>query len=121
MRRELICTAQLALQLNSPYAKELICAAANKGNDDAGILGAAPFSCNKSRLGKMIRRSLSGSQKPLHSLVTMVQSVKMTIKDFLDQVPEWNRQASEIWEQLRRGELPMFLLQPKASISHLTI
>lgn len=106
--RELICTAQLALQLNSPYAKELICAAANKGNDNAGVLGAAHFLATKAgwendpEVSEWIPKAvaLSDDDGPIW---------KMTLKDFLDQVPEWNRQASEIREQLRRGELAMFL------------
>ena len=34
---------------------------------------------------------------------------KITMKDFLDQKPEWDRRVSEIWEQLSRGDIPMFL------------
>ena len=41
--QELIGAAQLALHLGSPHAKELIFAAADKGNDDAGVLAAAYF------------------------------------------------------------------------------
>ncbi len=106
--RELIRTAQLALQLNSPYARELICAAANKGSDNAGVLGAAHFLAtragweNDPEVSEWIPKAvaLSDDDGPIW---------KMTLKDFLDQVPEWNRRASEIWEQLGRGELPMFL------------
>ena len=106
--RELIRTAQLALQLNSHYAKELICEAANKGNDNAGILGAAHFLATRAGweddpdVSEWIPKAvaLSDADGPIW---------KMTIKDFLDQVPEWNRQASEIWEQLSRGKIPMFL------------
>ena len=106
--RELIRTAQLALQLKSPYAKELIRAAANKGNDNAGVLGAAHFLATRAgweddpEVSEWIPKAvaLSGDDGPIW---------KMTLKDFLDQVPEWNRQASEIWEQLGRGEIPMFL------------
>ena len=106
--RELIRTAQLALQLKSPYAKELIREAANKGNDNAGVLGAAHFLAtradweNDPEVSEWIPKAvaLSDDDGPIW---------KMTLKNFLDQVPEWNRQASEIWEQLRHGELPMFL------------
>ena len=106
--RELIHTAQLALQLNSTYAKELICAAANKGSDNAGVLGAAHFLAtragweNDPEVSQWIPKAvaLSDADGPIW---------KMTIKDLLDQVPEWNRQASEIREQLGRGEIPMFL------------
>lgn len=106
--QELIRTAQLALQLNSPFAKELIFAAANKGNDNADVLGAAYFLATKAGLeddpsvSQWIPKAvaLSDDDGPLW---------KITPKDFLDQVPEWNRRASEIREQLGRGEIPMFL------------
>ena len=106
--QELIRTAQLALQLNSPFAKELIFAVANKGNDNAGVLGAAYFLATRAGLeddpsvSQWIPKAvaLSDDDGPIW---------KITPKDFLDQVPEWNRRASEIWEQLGCGELPMFL------------
>ncbi len=41
--RESLRTAHLALRLGLPRAKELLFAAANKGNDDARVLGAAYF------------------------------------------------------------------------------
>ena len=106
--QELIPAAQLALQLNSPFAKELIFAAGNKGNDNADVLGAAYFLATKAGLeddpsvSQWIPKAvaLSDDDGPIW---------KITPKDFLDQVPEWNRRASEIWEQLGRGEIPMFL------------
>ena len=106
--QELIRAAQLALQLNSPFAKELIFAVANKGNDNAGVLGAAYFLATRAGLeddpsvSQWIPKAvaLSDDDGPIW---------KITPKDLLDQVPEWNRRASEIWEQLGRGELPMFL------------
>ena len=106
--QELIHTAQLALQLNSPYAKELIFAAVEKGKENAGVLGAAHFLATRAgweddpNVSEWIAKAvaLSDEDGPIW---------KITPKDFLDQVPEWNRQASEIWEQLRRGELAMFL------------
>ena len=105
--QELIRTAQLALQLNSPYVKELIRAAADKGNDDAGALGAAHFLATKAgwedkEVFQWMHKAatLSGDDGPIW---------KMTMKDFLDQKPEWDRRVSEIWEQLSRGDIPMFL------------
>ncbi len=106
--QELIHTAQLALQLNSPYAKELIFAAVEKEKDNAGVLGAAHFLATRAgweddpEVSQWIPKAvaLSDADGPIW---------KMTIKDLLDQVPEWNRQASKIWEQLGRGEIPMFL------------
>ena len=106
--QELIRTAQLALCLDSiPQAKELIFAAAEKGKDDANVLGEAYFLATRAgweddEVFQWMHKAsaLSGDDGPIW---------KITPKDFLDQVPEWNRRASEIWEQLGRGEIPMFL------------
>ena len=105
---ELIRAAKLALHLDSiPHAKELISAAANKGKNDAGVLGAACILATRAgwedeNVFQWMHKAtaLSGDDGPIW---------KMTLKDILDQKPEWDRRASEIWEQLRRGELPMFL------------
>lgn len=105
--QELIRTAQLALQLNSPYAKELIRAAAKKGNDKADVLGTAYFLATRAgwedqEVVQWIQQAaaLSGEDGPIQM---------MTLKNLVDQKPEWDRRASEIWEQLNRGEIPMFL------------
>ena len=107
--QELIRTAQLALRLDStPQAKELIFAAARKGNDDAGILGAAcslaiSADWEDDEVFQWMHKAaaLSGDDGPIW---------KITPQDFLDQMPEWNRQASEIWQILTRGDIPMFLV-----------
>ena len=106
--QELIRTTRLALCLDSiPQAKELIFEAARKGNDDAGILGTAcslaiSAGWEENEVLQWMHKavSLSGDDGPIW---------RMTPKDFLDQMPEWNRQASEIWQMLIRGDIPMFL------------
>ena len=105
--QELIRTAQLAFQLNSPYAKELIFAAVEKGKDDAGVLVDAFFLATGAgwedeNVFQWMHKAtaLSGDDGPIW---------KMTLKDLVNQKPDRVRRASEIWEQLRRGELPMFL------------
>ena len=106
--QELIRTAQLALQLNSPFAKELIFAAANKGNDNADVLGAAYFLAVRAGLeddqnvSQWIPKAvaLSGDDGPIW---------KITLKDLADQKPDWDRRTSEISAQLSRGDIPMFL------------
>lgn len=106
--QELIRAAQLALQLNSPYVKDLIRAAANKGNGDAGVLGDAYFLATRAgwedkEVSQWMHKAaaLSDDDGPIW---------KITPQDFLDQMPEWNRQASEIWQMLTRGDIPMFLV-----------
>ena len=107
--KELITTARLALHLGSiPHAKELIFAAAERGKDDANVLGSAYFLSASAdleddpKVAQWIQKAavLSGEDGPLHM---------MTLSDLLDKKPEWDRQASEIWEMLICNELPMFL------------
>ncbi len=106
--QELIGAALLALRLDSiPQAKELIFTAATKGDDDADILGDAYFLATRAgwedeNVFQWMHKAaaLSGDDGPIR---------KMTLKDLVDQKPEWDRRASEIWEQLRHGEIPMFL------------
>ena len=106
--RDLLKTAHVALRLGLPRAKELIFAAANKGNDDAGILGAAYFLAtnagweDKKEVSQWIHRAaeLSGNEGPIQT---------MTLKDVLDLKPEWDRREFKIWQLLSRGEIPMFL------------
>ena len=106
--RDLLRTAQLALHLGLPRAKELLFVAANKGNDDAGVLGAAYFLATNAGwednegVSQWIHRAaaLSGNQGPIQM---------MTLKDVLDLKPAWDRRESEIWQLLSRGEIPMYL------------
>lgn len=105
---ELISTAQLALQLNLPSAKELIYAAAEKGKKDPSILAAAYFLATNAGWEEELdayqwlnrAAELSGKDGPIR---------KMSIKDILNFRPNWQKQESEIWEALSRGEIPMFL------------
>ena len=106
--RDLLKTAQLALHLGLPRAKELIFVAADKGNDDAGVLGAAYFLAanagleDNQKVSQWIHRAaaLSGKEGPIQM---------MTLKDVLDLKPKWDRRESEIWQLLSRGEIPMFV------------
>ena len=107
--RELIQAAQLALRLDSiPHVKELILAAVEKGKDDANVLASAYFLASRAgweddpQVSQWIQKAvqLSGEDGPLQ---------RMTLKDMVDQKPEWDRRESEIWQMLSRGELPIFL------------
>ena len=107
--QELIHAARLALRLDSiHHAKELIFAAAEKGKDDADVLGAAYFLAASAGLEGNLQVSqwiqqaaaLSDDDGPIW---------RMSLKEIWDQRQEWERRESEIWEKLGRGELPMFL------------
>ncbi|WP_337288704.1 HNH endonuclease [Candidatus Methylomirabilis sp.] len=106
--QDLVGDARLALRLGSPHAKELIFAAAGKGNDDAGVLAAAYFLASSAgweddpEVFKWLHDAAarSGDDGPIQ---------KMTLKDVLDRKPEWDRRESETWQLLSRGDIPMFL------------
>ena len=104
---ELIGAAKFALHLGSPYAKELIFAAAAKSNDDADVLAAAYFLASSA--------GWEGDAKVLqwlHKAVALSADdgpmQKMTLKDVLDRKSAWDRRESKTWRLLSRGDIPMF-------------
>lgn len=106
--KDLIGAAQLAFHLGSPHAKQLIFAAAARGNDDARVLAAAYFLASHAgweddaEVSQWLHKAaaLSGEDGPIQ---------KMTLKDILDRKPEWDRRESETWQLLSRGNIPTFL------------
>ncbi|MHB8087677.1 MAG: HTH domain-containing protein [Anaerolineaceae bacterium] len=106
--QELIATAQLALHLGSPYAKELTFEASRKGADDAGVLTAAYFLATSAgweddaEVFEWLQKAaaMSDENGPIK---------KMSLKDILDLKPDWDRQESEVLQQLSRGEIPIFV------------
>ena len=106
--QELLKSAQLAFNLDSPYAKELIFAAAKKGENDAAILASAYFLATKvgvkddPNVSQWLHKAidLSGDDGPIQ---------RMTLKDIWNRRPEWEQRVSEISQQSIRGEIPMSL------------
>ncbi len=103
---ELINIAQLALHLESSDAKELVFAAAQKGENDAGILAAA----------YLLASNAGWEHEPevsrwLHKAATLSRDngplQLMTLKDLLDRKPEWERRETEIWQLFTQGDIPM--------------
>ena len=105
---DLIRAAQLSLCLNSPHAKQLILAVADKAHDDADALTAAYALATKAGWEhdvdaiKWLHRAfeLSGNNGPIQQI---------TLKDILDRRPAWDRQEARTWQLLSRGEIPMTL------------
>ncbi|MDV6345585.1 PIN domain-containing protein [Nitrosomonas sp. Is37] len=105
---ELLGAAQLALNFGSHTAENLIFAAAAKADDDAAILASAYFLATSAglegnkRVVQWLHKAaeLSGDNGPIQ---------KLTLKDFLDRKPDWDRRGSETWQLLSCGEIPMFL------------
>lgn len=105
---ELVRAAQLGFHLGSPNAKELLFAAASKGDDDAAVLAASYFLASSAgweddaEVHQWLHKAaeLSGEDGPIQ---------KMSLEDILNRKPDWDRQESETWQQLSRGEIPMFI------------
>lgn len=106
--QDLMRTAQLALHLESPRARDLVFHTAAKANDDAAILAGAYFISTSAGweddplVFQWLERAaaLSGEGGPL---------VRMSLKDILNQKPEWDRRESETWRLLSQGKIPLFI------------
>ena len=105
---DLMRTAQLALHIGSPHAKDLVFDAASKAEDDAELLAAAYFTATKagweadSEVFQWLVRAaeISDDDGPLQ---------RMSFKEILDKKPEWDHRESEIWQMLAQGEIPIFM------------
>ncbi len=106
--QDLIGVAQLALHLGSPHARDLVFEAAANAGDDVAILTSAYLAATGSgweddpQVFQWLERAaeLSGDNGPLQ---------RMSLKDILDQKPEWDRRESETWRLLAQGRIPIFL------------
>ncbi|WPD25038.1 MAG: hypothetical protein SD837_10840 [Candidatus Electrothrix scaldis] len=105
--QELLEAARLAFYLAFPNAKELVFAAVEKSPENAEILAAAYFLAssagweNDDEVSQWFQKSinLSDDNGPIQ---------RATLKDLLDQKPDWERREDEIWNLLSRGEIPIF-------------
>ena len=106
--RHLISIAEIAVRLGLPNVKELTIAAVEKDPDDAHVLAAAHLLATESgweddaRAQAWLEKAalLSGDDGPIQPV---------SLKDLLDRRPEWNQRSSDFWQQLVRGDTPMFL------------
>lgn len=106
--RELIHAAQLAIHLSSPYAKELLFAAAEKAGDNAEILAAAYYLASSAGWEDDPDVHQWLEQAAAHSAEDgPIQ--KMSVQDILDRKPDWDRHESKTWRLYSRGELPAFI------------
>lgn len=105
---DLMGAANLAFQVGSPHAKDLVFEAAAKAEEDAAILVAAYSVAtsagweNDPQVFQWLESAaeLSGDDGPLQ---------RMSLKEILDRKPEWDHQESETWRLLARGQIPIFL------------
>ena len=102
--RELVEIAGLAVRLKLPIAKELVIAAAEKGEDDIAVLSAAYLLASKNgweddpKAVLWLRKaaSLSGDDGPIRSA---------SFRDMVNLNLEWNQRSHEIWRLYASGEL----------------
>jgi hypothetical protein len=103
---ELLRAGQLAHQIGSGRARDLIFAAAANGNDDPAVLvgsygAAVSAGWETSETAVWLERAatLSGEDGPVK---------KMALKDILDLNPEWQQRETSTWEQFHAAQLPLF-------------
>lgn len=105
---DLIDAAQMALYLGLPQAKELVFEAVKKANDDPAVFTAAYFIATSagwvenSQVFNWLEKAaeLSGDDGPLQ---------RMSLKDVIDQKPEWERRGLETLRMVAQGQMPIFL------------
>ncbi|MEO9789808.1 MAG: hypothetical protein ABJF67_19685 [Aurantimonas coralicida] len=104
---DLLRAGQLAARFALPRSREFICAAAQKGSDDPGILigcYAAAVSGSwendpEAAGWLMAAASLSGEDGPVRT---------MSLEEIISRKPDWDDQESSVTRQFVSGELPMF-------------
>ena len=104
---ELMEAGRLAQAVNAPHARDLVTAAATRAPDDPVILAAAYFHATSagweqnSTTSQWLGRAatLSDGDGPLKSV---------SMKDLVEDKPEWDKQQSSVWQQLNAGQIPIF-------------
>lgn len=105
---ELLRAGQLAQQLGSSRARQLVQEAARKGADDPAIL-LGSYSTAVSggwednedvHLWLAKAAASSGTDGPVQ---------QVSLKDMLDRHPEWQRRETQIWQLYQKGDAPIFL------------
>lgn len=104
---DLLKSAQLAQVIGSHRAKELLFMAATKGASSAHILAAAYFFA--SNAGWEEDETVAGWLQGAATLSDDSGPIKkMSIRDIVEQAPDWNRRQTSAWSQLQNGSLPVF-------------
>lgn len=104
---ELLMAGELAHAVSAPHARELVTAAAEKAPDDPSILAGAYFHSIKAGWEQnevtskwlTTAASLSGNDGPIRAV---------SMKELVEQKPEWDKQHASVWNQLNEGKIPVF-------------
>lgn len=106
---ELMSAARLAFDVDSPHAKELLFAAANKGKDDAGVLAIAYGVASSAgwedseEVTQWLHKAseLSGDEGPVQ---------RVTLNDLYERKQDWDRHESDTWKTFSKGGAPIFMV-----------
>ena len=106
--QDLMSTAQLALHLGLPHAKDFVFEAVSKAEDDASIFAGANFIATSAGweddpiYSQWLDRAveLSDDDGPLQ---------RMSLRDIFDRQSKWNHQESKILRMLGQGQMPIFV------------
>ncbi|MEQ9452511.1 MAG: hypothetical protein RJQ07_13090 [Pseudomonadales bacterium] len=101
--------AKLALLLGSPIGKDVLFEACNREDAGPGVLSTGYFLA--SRLG------WEKEDEVLHWLKTAIALSdegegplqRISYSDLVEQMPAWDERESAVWDQLSKGEIPLFL------------
>lgn len=104
---ELLQAAQLAYLSGSPRAQDLVHSAVERADDDANVWAGAYFLASNAGweddpvVAGWLQKAalLSGDSGPVQ---------RMSLKDLVQRRPDWNQHETNVWEQLTRGEVPIF-------------
>jgi tetratricopeptide (TPR) repeat protein len=105
---ELIRLANIAFQVSSPYAKDFLFLAVEKGSEDPQILTNAYGLATQAGIEDSERiagwfkeaAALSGDNGPIQM---------MSLDEMLEVKPLWDERSDEIWGKLADGRVPMFM------------
>jgi len=105
--RELLAAGELAQAVGAPHARELVTAAAVKAPDDPLVLAGAYFHSTNAGWEEdevtakwlTTAAALSGDDGPIKPV---------SMKELVEQAPEWGKHRASVWDQLNEGKIPVF-------------
>lgn len=105
--RDLLHTAQLSIAVDGLHSRDLVTTAIAKKPDSPEVLLSAYTLATQAgweqseTVGGWLNNAarLSGDNGPLK---------RVSLKELVEQKPEWDKQAADVWEQLQKGGIPAF-------------
>ena len=105
---ELIGLAEIGFQVSSPYARDFLFLAVEKGVKDAQILTYAYVVATEAgiedseEIAGWLKEAaaLSGDNGPIQM---------MSLDEILERKPQWDERSGDIWDKLAKGQVPMLM------------